>query len=68
MERVMYNTILGAKPLKADGRTFYYADCSFDGPQNVLEKQVAMLFGHVSADCGLTIASAHISANRAEST
>lgn len=31
MERVMYNTILGAKPLKADGRTFYYADCSFDG-------------------------------------
>jgi DUF1680 family protein len=31
MERVMYNTILGAKPLRADGRTFYYADCNFDG-------------------------------------
>ena len=31
MERVMYNTILGAKPLAADGRTFYYADCNFDG-------------------------------------
>jgi DUF1680 family protein len=31
MERVMYNTILGAKPLQADGRTFYYADCNFDG-------------------------------------
>jgi len=31
MERVMYNTILGAKPLEADGRTFYYADCNFDG-------------------------------------
>jgi len=30
MERVMYNTILGAKPLQADGRTFYYADCNFD--------------------------------------
>jgi uncharacterized protein len=29
MERVMYNTILGAKPLLADGRTFYYADCNF---------------------------------------
>jgi len=26
MERVMYNTILGAKPIRADGRTFYYAD------------------------------------------
>ncbi len=31
MERVMYNTILGAKPLMPDGRTFYYADCNFDG-------------------------------------
>jgi len=31
MERVMYNTILGARPLEADGRTFYYADCNFDG-------------------------------------
>jgi uncharacterized protein len=31
MERVMYNTILGAKPLEADGRTFYYADYNFKG-------------------------------------
>jgi DUF1680 family protein len=31
MERVMYNTILGAKPLQADGRTFYYADMNFKG-------------------------------------
>ena len=31
MERVMYNTILGAKPLQLDGRTFYYADYNFDG-------------------------------------
>ena len=31
MERVMYNTILGAKPLLPDGRTFYYADFNFDG-------------------------------------
>ena len=31
MERVMYNTILGAKPLLADGSTFYYADYNFDG-------------------------------------
>ncbi|HTP69280.1 MAG TPA: beta-L-arabinofuranosidase domain-containing protein [Dongiaceae bacterium] len=30
MERVMYNTILGAKPLMPDGRTFYYADNNFN--------------------------------------
>jgi DUF1680 family protein len=31
MERMMYNTILGAKPLMPDGRTFYYADYNFAG-------------------------------------
>lgn len=31
MERVMYNTILGALPTQPDGRTFYYADCNFEG-------------------------------------
>ena len=31
MERVMYNTVLGAKPLEADGRTFYYSDYNFKG-------------------------------------
>ena len=31
MERVMYNTILGARPMQADGRSFYYADCNFRG-------------------------------------
>jgi uncharacterized protein len=31
MERVMYNTVLGAKPLMADGRTFYYSDYNFKG-------------------------------------
>jgi DUF1680 family protein len=31
MERVMYNTALGAKPLHADGRTFYYSDYNFKG-------------------------------------
>lgn len=30
MERVMYNTILGAKPLEPDGAAFYYADCNFE--------------------------------------
>jgi hypothetical protein len=31
MERVMYNTVLGANPLQADGRTFYYSDYNFKG-------------------------------------
>ena len=31
MERVMYNTILGARPLQRDGRTFYYSDYNFKG-------------------------------------
>ena len=26
MERVLYNTILGAKPIKEDGTSFYYSD------------------------------------------
>ena len=30
MERVTYNTVLGAKPLQADGRAFYYSDYNFD--------------------------------------
>ena len=31
MERVMYNTVLGAKPLRPDGSTFYYSDYNHDG-------------------------------------
>jgi len=31
MERMMYNTILGALPLHSDGRTFYYSDYNFNG-------------------------------------
>jgi DUF1680 family protein len=31
MERVMYNTVLGAKPMRADGHAFYYADYNFAG-------------------------------------
>lgn len=31
MERVMYNTVLGAKPLLPDGKTFYYSDYNFEG-------------------------------------
>ena len=31
MERMMYNTVLGARPMYADGRAFYYQDCNFSG-------------------------------------
>ncbi len=31
MERVLYNTILGAKPILADGTSFYYSDCATTG-------------------------------------
>ena len=31
MERMMYNTVLGAKPMQPDGRTFYYSDYNFKG-------------------------------------
>jgi len=31
MERMMYNTVLGAKPLEDNGRAFYYSDYNFDG-------------------------------------
>jgi DUF1680 family protein len=30
-ERVMYNTVLGAKPLQSDGTSFYYSDYNFAG-------------------------------------
>ncbi|HEY2003277.1 MAG TPA: beta-L-arabinofuranosidase domain-containing protein [Acidobacteriaceae bacterium] len=30
MERVMYNTVLGAKPLQENGETFYYADYNYN--------------------------------------
>ena len=31
MERMMYNTVLGAKPLGPNGEAFYYSDYNFDG-------------------------------------
>ena len=31
MERAMYNTVLGVKPLQPDGRAFYYSDYNMEG-------------------------------------
>jgi DUF1680 family protein len=39
MERVMYNTVLGARPLMADGRTFYYSDYNFKGRKFYRDEQ-----------------------------
>jgi hypothetical protein len=34
MERVLYNTVLGAKPLENDGNAFYYSDYNFQGTKS----------------------------------
>lgn len=31
MEQVLYNTVLGAKPIQPDGSSFYYSDYTFQG-------------------------------------
>ncbi len=31
MERMMYNTVLGSRPLEENGHAFYYSDYNFDG-------------------------------------
>lgn len=30
LEQVLYNTVLGAKPIEPDGRSFYYSDYTYD--------------------------------------
>ncbi len=50
MERVMYNTILGAKPLQPDGRTFYYSDYNFSGKKVYKDASLAMLLRHHAAN------------------
>jgi uncharacterized protein len=39
MERTMYNTVLGAKPLEVNGDNFYYADYNFDGKRVYKQKE-----------------------------
>lgn len=53
MERTMYNTVLGAKPLQPNGKNFYYADCNFDGKRVYKEARWACCSGtlpQVAAD------------------
>ena len=56
MERMMYNTILGAKPLQSDGRTFYYSDYNFKGQKVYSEHRWPCCSGthpQVAADYGI---------------
>jgi uncharacterized protein len=56
MERVMYNTVLGAKPLLADGSTFYYCDCNFKAHKFYHPNKWACCSGslpQVAADYGI---------------
>jgi len=53
MERMMYNTILGAKPLLADGSTFYYSDYNFEAHKVYSDRRWACCSGtapQVAAD------------------
>ena len=53
MERIMYNTVLGAKPLQENGKNFYYADYNFNGKRVYKEARWACCSGtlpQVAAD------------------
>ena len=49
METVLYNTILGARPIRPDGVSFYYADYNIDAAQSRLRPEVALLLRHLPA-------------------
>lgn len=52
----MYNTILGAKPLQADGHTFYYSDYNFKGSRVYSDHRWPCCSGtmpQVTADYGI---------------
>ena len=58
MERVLYNTILGALPMAEGGRTFYYSDYSMRGARkfyaNDLWPCCSGTFPQVTADYGIS--------------
>ena len=57
MERVLYNTILGAKPIKNDGHGFYYSDYNEDGSKFYHPQKWTCCtgtFAQVTADYGIS--------------
>ena len=58
MERMMYNTVLGAMPLQENGENFYYADYNFDGKRVYKEARWACCSGtlpQVAADYRINV-------------
>jgi DUF1680 family protein len=56
MERVMYNTVLGGRPLQADGSTYYYSDYNFKGKRVYHDARWACCSGtlpQVATDYGI---------------
>jgi DUF1680 family protein len=57
MERILYNTVLGALPLKADGTAFYYADYNDKGSKIYHPYKCnccSGTIGQVTADYGIS--------------
>jgi DUF1680 family protein len=57
MEKVLYNTVLGAKPLRADGFSFYYADYHQEGTKVYYPQQwpcCSGTFPQLTADYGIS--------------
>lgn len=57
MERVLYNTILGAKLLKEDGTSFYYSDYNMDGHKGYHPDKwpcCSGTFPQITADYGIS--------------
>jgi DUF1680 family protein len=58
MERMMYNTVLGALPLEDNGKNFYYADYNWDGQRVYKEARWACCSGtlpQVAADYRINV-------------
>ena len=56
MERVMYNTVLGAKPMQRDGRSFYYSDYNFEAKKEYCDHRWPCCSGtmpQVATDYGI---------------
>lgn len=57
MERVLYNTVLGALPMKPDGTAFYYADYNTSGSKKYFEYRCPCCsgtLGQMVADYGIS--------------
>jgi len=57
MERVLYNTVLGALPMRPDGTAFYYADYNAAGSKSYFEYKCPCCsgtLGQIVADYGIS--------------